>query len=60
MPSWPPAGPKQLWQQPLGEGYSSVLVEGDTLVTMYRRGDDEVVVFRGGETLPWSIEEVRP
>jgi dihydroorotase len=22
--------------------------------------DDEVVVFRGGEDLPWSIEEVRP
>jgi dihydroorotase len=23
-------------------------------------GDDEVIVFRGGETLPWSIAEVRP
>ena len=22
--------------------------------------DDEVVVFRGGTDLPWSIEEVRP
>jgi outer membrane protein assembly factor BamB len=42
--SWPQSGPKQLWRQPLGEGYSSVLVDGDTLVTMYRRGDDEVVV----------------
>ena len=42
--SWPEAGPRQLWRHPLGEGYSSILVDGDTLVTMYRRDDDEVVV----------------
>jgi outer membrane protein assembly factor BamB len=48
--NWPQAGPKQLWRQPLGEGYSSVLVDGDTLVTMYRRGDDEVVVALDART----------
>lgn len=42
--SWPEAGPRQRWRRPLGEGYSSVLVDGTTLVTMYRRGDAEVVV----------------
>ena len=35
--TWPPSGPRRIWRQPLGEGYSSVLVAGDTLVTMYRR-----------------------
>jgi dihydroorotase len=25
-----------------------------------RVGDDEVVVFRGGEDLPWSIAKVKP
>src|SRR5262245_7966136 len=42
--AWPESGPRQLWKQPLGEGYSSILVQGGTLVTMYRRGDEEVVV----------------
>jgi outer membrane protein assembly factor BamB len=42
--TWPESGPRQRWRRPLGEGYSSILVEGDTLVTMYRRGDAEVVV----------------
>ncbi|MGE3507778.1 MAG: PQQ-binding-like beta-propeller repeat protein [Vicinamibacterales bacterium] len=42
--TWPEAGPRQRWRRALGEGYSSVLVDGTTLVTMYRRGDSEVVV----------------
>ncbi len=41
---WPPSGPRQLWRRSLGEGYSSVLVDGGILVTMYRRGDAEVIV----------------
>ena len=48
--SWPQSGPKQLWRQELGEGYSSVLADGDTLVTMYRRGDEEVVVALDART----------
>jgi outer membrane protein assembly factor BamB len=48
--SWPHAGPRQLWRHPLGEGYSSVLVDGNTLVTMFRRDDDEVVVALDAET----------
>ena len=42
--TWPDSGPRQRWRRPLGEGYSSILVEGDALVTMYRRGDEEVIV----------------
>ena len=42
--TWPAAGPRQLWRRPLGEGYSSILVDGSTLVTMYRRGNSEAVV----------------
>jgi len=42
--SWPETGPRQLWRRALGEGYSSVLVDGGTLVTMYRRGESEIVV----------------
>jgi outer membrane protein assembly factor BamB len=41
---WPAGGPRQLWRRPLGEGYSTILVDGSTLVTMCRRGDSEVVV----------------
>ena len=41
---WPESGPRQLWRRPLGEGYSSILVDGGTLVTMYRRDDNEVIV----------------
>lgn len=42
--SWPAAGPKKLWSRPLGEGYSAISVDGNTLYTMYRSGTDEVVL----------------
>src|SRR5919198_784760 len=34
--SWPPGGPKKLWMRALGEGHSSILVEGAHAYTMYR------------------------
>ncbi len=34
--SWPASGPKQLWSRELGDGYSSIVVDGGTLYTMYR------------------------
>jgi len=52
--SWPPDGPTRLWQRLLGKGYSSILHDSGRLVTMYREGDDEVVVAldaRTGATL---------
>ncbi len=42
--SWPASGPKKLWSRSLGEGYSGIAVEGDSIYTMYRRGNDEVVI----------------
>lgn len=42
--SWPKDGPKKLWSRPLGAGYSSISADGDQLYTMYREGDDEIVV----------------
>lgn len=42
--AWDAAGPTLLWSRPLGEGYSSILADGDLLVTMYRKDDDEVIV----------------
>jgi outer membrane protein assembly factor BamB len=35
--TWPASGPKKLWTRPLGEGHSSILVDGARLYTMYRR-----------------------
>ncbi|HKA20401.1 MAG TPA: PQQ-binding-like beta-propeller repeat protein [Blastocatellia bacterium] len=42
--SWPEAGPKRLWSRELGEGHSSIVVDGDRLYTMYSRGDTEFVI----------------
>ncbi|MCY4658417.1 MAG: PQQ-like beta-propeller repeat protein [Acidobacteria bacterium] len=42
--AWGAGGPTRLWSRPLGEGYSSILADGDLLVTMYRRDDDEVII----------------
>lgn len=37
--AWPSGGPEKLWSREIGDGYSSIIVEGDTLYTMCRRGD---------------------
>ncbi len=42
--SWPEAGPRKLWSREFGDGYSTILVDGDTLYTMCRDGDSESVV----------------
>jgi outer membrane protein assembly factor BamB len=42
--AWPEAGPPRLWTRELGEGYSAILVDGDRLYTMYRKGDEEAVI----------------
>ena len=41
---WGEAGPKLLWKRALGDGESSVLVDGGMLYTTYRDGEEEVVV----------------
>ena len=47
---WPAGGPKQLWKLEFGDGYSSILVEGETLYTMLRRDDQELVVALDANT----------
>jgi outer membrane protein assembly factor BamB len=42
--SWPATGPKVLWKRALGDGYSAVSVDGNTIYTMYRSLNDEVVL----------------
>jgi outer membrane protein assembly factor BamB len=41
---WPQSGPRVVWKRPLPFGSSSVVVDGKRLYTMYRDGDNEVVV----------------
>lgn len=41
---WPDGGPKKLWSRDLGDGYSTIVVDGNRLFTQYRIGDDELVI----------------
>ncbi len=47
---WPAEGPKKVWSRPLGEGYSSILADGDRLYTMYRGEKKERVVCLDAKT----------
>ncbi len=42
--AWPTGGPKVRWRKPLGNGYSSIAVEGGRLFTMMRADEREYVV----------------
>lgn len=42
--SWPAAGPRRVWQRELGEGYSAIAAEHGMLFTMYRKGENEIVI----------------
>src|SRR6185436_12665942 len=44
------AGPRKTWERALGAGYSSIVADGGLLFTIYRSGDDEVVVALRAET----------
>ena len=41
---WPDEGPKKVWERELGDGNSTIAVDGGMLFTMYRLGDDEFTV----------------
>jgi len=52
--AWPAAGPRRLWSRELGEGHSSIVVDGDRLYTMYSKGGQEFVIAldaSGGKTI---------
>ena len=57
---WSDAGPKKLWERPLGEGFSSIVADGERLYTMYRKGDDEAVVALKAETGATEWEHTYP
>ena len=48
--SWPADGPPRLWSRNLGEGYSAIVAQQDLLVTMYRDGEQEVIVALAAES----------
>jgi outer membrane protein assembly factor BamB len=39
--AWPAEGPKRLWSRPLGDGYSTIVSDGATLFTMYRKDKED-------------------
>ncbi|MCP3978651.1 MAG: PQQ-binding-like beta-propeller repeat protein [bacterium] len=41
---WPADGPAVSWRRPLGGGHSAILAEAGRLYTMYRAGEDEIVI----------------
>lgn len=38
LSAWPANGPKQVWKQPVGVGFSGIVIAGDRLLTMF--GED--------------------
>ena len=42
--TWPATGPRRLWERELGEGYSAIAAERGMLFTMYRKGENEIVI----------------
>jgi outer membrane protein assembly factor BamB len=60
--TWPSAGPKRIWERPLGDGFSSIVSDGLSLYTLYRDGPDDVVVSLDaatGRTL-WDARYAAP
>jgi len=43
LKSWPQGGPKMLWQAPLEQGYSSMIVVGKRLYTQYQKDEKQYV-----------------
>jgi outer membrane protein assembly factor BamB len=60
--TWPATGPRRLWQRELGEGYSAIAVEGGMLFTMYRKGENEVVIALDAATgkTAWEYSYAAP
>jgi outer membrane protein assembly factor BamB len=60
--TWPATGPRRLWQRELGEGYSAIAVESGMLFTMYRKGENEIVIALDaatGKTI-WEFSYAAP
>ncbi|HXW06072.1 MAG TPA: PQQ-binding-like beta-propeller repeat protein [Vicinamibacterales bacterium] len=58
--TWPAGGPRVVWKRPLGDGYSSTLVEDRVLYTMFGRPREEVVLAASAETGATIWEHANP
>lgn len=47
---WPDDGPPVLWKRDLGDGYTTIVVENGRLFSMYRDGEQEVVIAMDPKT----------
>lgn len=47
---WPAGGPRVIWERELGLGYSGISIVDDDLYTMYREGEDEIVLAADAAT----------
>jgi outer membrane protein assembly factor BamB len=54
--AWPSNGPRKLWTRALGEGHSSILVEGNRLYTMYRPAGVMTLVRRSQEEVVAAMD----
>lgn len=50
LASWPKDGPKQIWQAPAGEGYSSLAVFNRRAFTLFQDSQNEAIVSWDAET----------
>src|SRR5207253_7477871 len=50
LTSWPEAGPRKLWEQPTGEGYSSMAVARGRVFSMVQDKDQEAIVCWDAES----------
>jgi outer membrane protein assembly factor BamB len=61
--TWPEGGPRRLWARELGEGYSAIVVDKDTLFTMYgpAKNEEAVVAIAAatGKTV-WEYKYAAP
>jgi outer membrane protein assembly factor BamB len=58
--TWPAAGPRVMWKRPIGEGYSSPVIENNVLYTMYGKPGEEVVLAANAETGQTLWEHAAP
>jgi outer membrane protein assembly factor BamB len=60
--SWPPGGPRRLWQQPLGPGFSAIVTDARTLYTLFRDGQEDVAIALDAATgaTKWQTRYAAP
>ena len=58
--TWPAAGPRVVWKRPLGDGYSSPVVEHNVVYTVYGKPRQEIVIAAHAETGATLWEQVTP